>query len=454
MIRRPVSTPPVKETRSTPGSSDSGAPTSGPAPSTRLATPAGSPASSSARISRIDGRRRQLAGLEDERVAGQQGRSDLPRRLQQRVVPRRDQAAHADRLVHHPADGVGDDRCRSPGRRRCRPRRRSSGSRPPRRRCRTRSRPAACRCPATRRGRTRPGRGPSGRPCAASSCAPLPLGGAGPGAVVERPAGGDDRLHGVGPRALRHHRDDGTVCGTTDLAAAPVHGIEPLTVHVELSQRLHPSGRNAENPCCRCSWRIEMLLVQQNGRVARRLSTLWTQVGTVADRWMDAGVRTARTPAADLLTGAARSPTLLRITQRVVHDASRRPHGPSSRARPRVHPHVVVPRHPRPRLRREQLPRAAVGQHPREPAVRRPADRPLLHAGAVQPGRQRRVAGARGLRPGRRRLPDVLAGARRGHPHAHPPAGVAVRPLPQRPALPRQHRRAQRRDPRGRVQPP
>ena len=53
MIRRPVSRPPVNETRSTPGSSDSGAPTSGPAPRTRLATPAGSPASSSARISRM-----------------------------------------------------------------------------------------------------------------------------------------------------------------------------------------------------------------------------------------------------------------------------------------------------------------------------------------------------------------------------------------------------------------
>ena len=133
--------------------------------------------------------------------------------------------------------------------------------------------------------------------------------------------------------------------GTTDLAAAPVHGIDATHRSRRARQRLHPSGRNAENPCCRCSWRIEMLLVQQNGRVARRLSTLWTQVGMVADRWVDAGVRTARTPAADLLTGAARSPTLLRITQRVVHDASRRSHVPSSRARPRVHPHVVLSRH-------------------------------------------------------------------------------------------------------------
>ena len=85
---RPVSRPPVKETRSTAGCSASGAPTSGPAPRTRLATPAGSPASSSARISRIEVERGELAGLEDEGVAGGERGGDLPRRLQQRVVPR------------------------------------------------------------------------------------------------------------------------------------------------------------------------------------------------------------------------------------------------------------------------------------------------------------------------------------------------------------------------------
>ena len=50
MIRRPVARPPVNDTRSTRGSSESGAPAPGPAPSTRLPTPAGSPASSSSRI--------------------------------------------------------------------------------------------------------------------------------------------------------------------------------------------------------------------------------------------------------------------------------------------------------------------------------------------------------------------------------------------------------------------
>ena len=49
ITRLPVARPPVKETRSTSGLSVSAAPTSGPPPSTRLATPAGSPASASSR---------------------------------------------------------------------------------------------------------------------------------------------------------------------------------------------------------------------------------------------------------------------------------------------------------------------------------------------------------------------------------------------------------------------
>ena len=53
MTLRPVASPPVNETRSTSGLSASGAPAPAPAPSTRLATPAGSPASASRRISRI-----------------------------------------------------------------------------------------------------------------------------------------------------------------------------------------------------------------------------------------------------------------------------------------------------------------------------------------------------------------------------------------------------------------
>ena len=53
------------------------------------------------------GVRRQLAGLEDEGVAGREAGRDLPGDLEERVVPRRDQRADADRLVHDPADDVG-----------------------------------------------------------------------------------------------------------------------------------------------------------------------------------------------------------------------------------------------------------------------------------------------------------------------------------------------------------
>ena len=51
--------------------------------------------------------RGELARLEHEGVAGGQAGRDLPGHLEQRVVPRRDQRAHADRLVHDPADHVG-----------------------------------------------------------------------------------------------------------------------------------------------------------------------------------------------------------------------------------------------------------------------------------------------------------------------------------------------------------
>jgi hypothetical protein len=50
--------------------------------------------------------RGELAGLEDEGVAGGQARRDLPGDLQQRVVPRGDQRADSHRLVHDAADDV------------------------------------------------------------------------------------------------------------------------------------------------------------------------------------------------------------------------------------------------------------------------------------------------------------------------------------------------------------
>ena len=54
MIVRPVSTPPVKETRSTSGALVIAAPTVAPGPRTRLATPSGSPSSTRVRTSQID----------------------------------------------------------------------------------------------------------------------------------------------------------------------------------------------------------------------------------------------------------------------------------------------------------------------------------------------------------------------------------------------------------------
>ena len=153
---------------STSGCSDSGAPAAGPAPRTRLATPAGRPASSNARIRQSRGRRRQLTRLEHERVARQQGRGHLPDRLQQRVIPRGDQSADADRLVDQAADrirpagvhhasgiGAADAGVVAQARQRRRP-------------CRTRPRRSACRCRALRRGRSPCGRGRSGRRCAAT----------------------------------------------------------------------------------------------------------------------------------------------------------------------------------------------------------------------------------------------------------------------------------------------
>ena len=166
--------------------------------------PAGRPASSSRRISMIAVDGVSSLGLSTNVLPAASAGATFQRGLQQRVVPRRDEAAHADRLVDDPADGVVAARCRRPGRPRSRRCRRSSGSRRPRRRRRTRSRRAACRCPATR-----PGRSPScparaGPPPAAAAAPRSRSGvvGQGPSSNAWRARG--DRDLGVGPRALRH----------------------------------------------------------------------------------------------------------------------------------------------------------------------------------------------------------------------------------------------------------
>jgi len=51
------------------------------------------------------GERRQGGRLEHHRIAGGQGRRDLPRREQEREVPRHDRADHADGLAQREGEG-------------------------------------------------------------------------------------------------------------------------------------------------------------------------------------------------------------------------------------------------------------------------------------------------------------------------------------------------------------
>ena len=121
----------------------------------------------------------------------------------------------------------------------------------------------------------------------------------------------------------------------------------------------------------------------------------------------------------------------------------------------RVRPHPLLPRPSRHRPRRVRLPRRAGRQHRREPAVRRPPDRPVLHAHRLRrrDRRGRRGAARRVRGRGRAVRDGVRALGGRGA-DAHADHGVQAPALPQRPALPGQHRLAADRDPRRRVQPP
>ena len=59
--------------------------------------------------------------------------------------------------------------------------------------------------------------------------------------------------------------------------------------------------------------------------------------------------------------------------------------------RRRLRPHPLLPGPARHRARRVRLPGRARRQHPREPAVRRPADGPVLHAHRLRDARDRRT---------------------------------------------------------------
>ena len=106
MTRRPARVEPVKETMSTLGCAAMASPTTGPTPVTRLKTPGGQAhlVDDLGQDEGVD--RRHLAGLEDDGAADGQGRRHLEGDLVERVVPRRDGADDADRLVHD--EGVAD----------------------------------------------------------------------------------------------------------------------------------------------------------------------------------------------------------------------------------------------------------------------------------------------------------------------------------------------------------
>ena len=147
MISLPTSVEPVKATMSTSGWSASGLPAFSPKPGTILSTPRGSPASSARRAERQRAERRLLRRLQDDRIACDQRRAELPRADDERIVPRHDRADDAEGLLARP--------WRRHARRPARPRRRAC--RRIRRniecswRKRGHRRPANCRSPCRRR---------------------------------------------------------------------------------------------------------------------------------------------------------------------------------------------------------------------------------------------------------------------------------------------------------------
>ena len=108
--RRPTSVDPVNESLRT-RESFSIASTAGPGFDvvTTLTTPSGTPASLQQRRQRERGQRGVLGRLEHHRAAGRERGADLAGGHRGREVPRGDQQAHADRLVHR-EDLVGAGR--------------------------------------------------------------------------------------------------------------------------------------------------------------------------------------------------------------------------------------------------------------------------------------------------------------------------------------------------------
>ena len=97
--RAPVAVDPVKEILASRGWSTRAAPASAPKPVTTLITPSGNPASSASSARRRTVPGGVFGGLDDQRVAGRQGRGELGGGQRQRRVPRGDGPDDAERLA-------------------------------------------------------------------------------------------------------------------------------------------------------------------------------------------------------------------------------------------------------------------------------------------------------------------------------------------------------------------
>ena len=106
-ISLPTSVEPVNATLSTSMSPARAAPAVSPNPGTTLTTPSGTPASAISSASRSAVSGVCSAGLSTTQCAGGQRRPELPRRHQQREVPRDDLPDHADRLAQRVGVEVG-----------------------------------------------------------------------------------------------------------------------------------------------------------------------------------------------------------------------------------------------------------------------------------------------------------------------------------------------------------
>ena len=109
-ISLPTSVEPVKAIMSTSGCSASGLPAFSPKPGTTLSTPSGKPGLLGEAPEQQRAERRLLRRLQDDRIAGDQRRADLPGADDERIVPRHDRADDAERLLADHRDVMRADR--------------------------------------------------------------------------------------------------------------------------------------------------------------------------------------------------------------------------------------------------------------------------------------------------------------------------------------------------------